>query len=341
MSSLITFLLFAAIAGVFLIVLILAASYYPVPQSHVVLVERFGRFHRTLRAGINFVLPFLDRVVNLSDWGQTANKAYRGRHVLMELAEQFTDTGSRPAATRDNAQVEVDASVYWQIIDPVRARYEVDRLPPSVADMALNVLRTAIGMVTLDQALSERTKINQYLLSNLTKSCDKWGVKIVRVEVQSIKPAGEGVGLAMVQEMAAERERRASILRAQGEKEAALLRAHAEKEASIVRAQGEAESIKIRTTAELERIQALGSQVGVAHALSAVLSWKYFETLSQMAKDPATKIFLPTTDSRSAWASGMLADLATGALHDGAGKRTPLSADSPAGASPQARQVSG
>ena len=195
-----------------LLLLLLIRSYYPVPQSHVVLIERFGQFNRKLKVGIHFVVPLIDQGVDLRDWGTGAKKVHRGKRVLMELAEQLTDTGSRPAATKDNVQVEVDASVYWQIIDPVRARYEVDRLPPSVSDMALNVLRTAIGLVTLDQALSERTKINQYLLTHLTKACDKWGVKVIRVEIQSLQPSGEGVWAARAQETAAERDRPASRL---------------------------------------------------------------------------------------------------------------------------------
>ncbi len=308
------FILLAVIAAVLLLVLLIR-SYYPVPQSHVVLIERFGQFHRTIKPGINFVLPAIDQVVDLGDWGNIANKVHRGKRVLMEMAEQFTNTEPRAAATKDNVQVEVDASVYWQIIDPVRARYEVDRLPDSVTDMALNVMRTAIGMVTLDQALSERTKINQYLLTHLTKACDKWGVKVIRVEIQSLEPSGEGVGAAMLQEMAAERERRAAILRAKGESEANVLTAQGEKEATIVRAQGEAEAIRIRTEAEIGRIQALAERVGEADALKTVLSWKYFETLTEMAKDPASKIFLPSNGQPAIGLGAIVADLVTTPEH--------------------------
>ena len=308
------FILLAVIAAVLLLVLLIR-SYYPVPQSHVVLIERFGQFHRTIKPGINFVLPLIDQVVDLGDWGTIANKVHRGKRVLMEMAEQFTNTEPRAAATKDNVQVEVDASVYWQIIDPVRARYEVDRLPDSVTDMALNVMRTAIGMVTLDQALSERTKINQYLLTHLTKACDKWGVKVIRVEIQSLEPSGEGVGAAMLQEMAAERERRAAILRAKGESEANVLTAQGEKEATIVRAQGEAEAIRIRTEAEIGRIQALAERVGEADALKTVLSWKYFETLTEMAKDPASKIFLPSNGQPAIGLGAIVADLVTTPEH--------------------------
>lgn len=307
--------LIAGVIGAVLLLVLLIRGYYPVPQSHVVLIERFGQFNRKLKPGINFVLPLIDQLVDLGDWGPDANKVHRGKPVLMELAEQFKDTGSRPAVTKDNVQVEADASVYWQIIDPVRARYEVDHLPSSVADMALNVMRTAIGMVTLDQALSERTKINQYLLTHLTKACDKWGVKIIRVEIQSLQPSGEGVGVAMVQEMAAERERRAVILRAKGEKEAKLLTAQGEKDATIVLAQGKAEAIRILTEAEMGRIQALAERLGEADALKAVLSWKYFETLTEMAKYPASKIFLPSNGQPAIGLGAMVADLVTTPEH--------------------------
>lgn len=302
-------ILFAVVIGAVLLLTLLIRSYYPVPQAHVVLIERFGQFHRKLEPGINFVLPIIDQPVDLVDWGKVANKERRGKRVLMELAEQLTDTGPRPAVTKDNVQLDVDASVYWQIIDPVRARYEVDRLPPSVTDMALNVLRTAIGMVSLDQALSERTKDNQYLLTHLTKACDKWGVKVIRVEIQSLQPSTEGVGDAMVQEMRAERGRRAAILNAKGESEANLLKAQGEKEAMIVLAQGKAEAIKIRTEAEMARIHALAERLGEADALKAVLSWKYFETLTEMAKDPASKIFLPSNGQPAIGLGAMVADL--------------------------------
>lgn len=295
------------IVAVLLAVACIAAAllficYYPVPQGHVVLIERFGQYQRTISSGINFLVPVIDKPRTFSDWGNVANKL----GVYMELSEQHTDTPSRQAMTKDNVEVEVDASIYWQIIDPMRARYEVDRLPAAITDMALNVLRTGVGSITLDQTLTERARLNQYLLAALTKAVDKWGTKVVRVEIQTIRASAGGAGEALIKEMSAERERRALILKATGEKEATILHATAEKEASVLRAQGDAASLLLRCEAEIERLRRI-QEVAGPDAIKIALAWKYMETLSVMAKDPALKVFLDSSTPMR----NMMADFAT------------------------------
>lgn len=293
------------------VIWVVVRGYFPVPQGHVVLIERFGQFHRKLKPGINFIIPGLDHPADLSDWKKTACKSYRGRPILIELSEQLSDTGPRSAATKDNVEVEVDASVYWQIMDPVPARYEVDHLAPSVIDMALNVLRTAIGIATLDQALSERTKIAQYMLEQLTKATNKWGVRVIRVEIQSLKPLGEHVGSAMAKEMSAERDRRAMVLLAKGESESTLLKAQANRDARLMEAQVEVQVAKLRAEAELARVERLAERFGDEQGLKTAMVLGYLETLTSMGKDPAAKIYLPSNGQLSTPLGAMLGDFLT------------------------------
>lgn len=296
MSTFFLVVLAIIVLGAVGLILWLVLSYLPVPQNHVVIVERFGRYNRTLASGPNFVFAPFEKPKLLRDWGTIAHK--EGKFI--ELSEQHTDTAPRPAMTKDNVEVEADASVYWQILDPVRARYEVDRLPAAILDMALNVLRTALGSITLEQALVERARLNQYLLTHLTKACDKWGTKVIRVEVQTLRPMAGGAGEALLKEMAAERERRAIILLATGEKEATILRASADQEASILRAKGDAQAMLVRMNAELERLSKLTEKLGAAAGLRAALALRYMETLSAIAKDPAQKMLF-ANDALPGW----------------------------------------
>ena len=150
---------------------------YTVPQSHCVVIERFGKFSRIQRAGIRFRVPLLEKIRLLETWSETANK----EGWIMELTEQQTDTPSRQCHTRDNVPITANASVYWRITDPRRALYEVDVLPQAVADIALNALRSNIGALDLDTVLSERQELNQRIAAQLSETAKKWGVLFTRV----------------------------------------------------------------------------------------------------------------------------------------------------------------
>ena len=130
---------------------------YSVPHSHAVLIERMGKFSKIQKEGMNFKLPFMESIKRVDYWGDTANK----KGYLIELTEQQTNTPSRQCQTKDNVTIEADAAVYWKIIDPVKAVYEVDVLPDSVSDLALNALRSNIGKLSLDEVLSERAKLHE------------------------------------------------------------------------------------------------------------------------------------------------------------------------------------
>ena len=145
------------------------ALIYTIPQNHVALVERFGKFSRVQRDGIVFKIPFIEKIKTLPSWGGTANK----RGFLIELSEQQSDTPSRQCQTIDNVTIEANASIYWKIVDPVKAVYEVDILPKSIADIALNALRANIGKLKLDQVLSERQNLNDRISAQLSETANK------------------------------------------------------------------------------------------------------------------------------------------------------------------------
>jgi regulator of protease activity HflC (stomatin/prohibitin superfamily) len=208
-----------------------------VRQSEVGLVERFGRFNRVLQPGINFIIPILETV------------------RIVDLREHVVDVPPQEVICKDNVVVVVDAVIYYQVIDPVKAIYNVSNYLIAIVKLAQTNLRAIIGEMELDETLSGRDVINAKLREELDKITDKWGVKITRVEIQRIDPPRE-IQEAMAKQMKAEREKRAMILLAEGKKEsqireaegekmAKILRAEAEKESKILIAQGQAEAMRL------------------------------------------------------------------------------------------------
>jgi len=197
------------------------ALIYTIPQNHVVLIKRFGKHSRVQTEGLRFKLPLIEGMKKVYEWDGVANK---GGHFI-ELSEQQTDTPSRQCQTLDNVTIDANASIYWRIIDPVKAIYDIDILPKSIADIALNALRANIGKIKLDQVLSERQSLNQKIAAQLTETASKWGISFTRVEIQEINYSSE-TAEAMMQEMTAERKKRALMAEAEGEAKAEVTRAN-------------------------------------------------------------------------------------------------------------------
>lgn len=263
---------------------------YTIPQSHCVILERFGKFTRIQSQGLRFRIPIVETIRRVDTWGPTANK----HGFLIELTEQQTDTPPRQCHTKDNVPVTANASVYWRITDPRRALYEVDVLPLAVADIALNALRSNIGTLELDAVLSERARLNERIAAQLSETAKKWGLIFTRVEIQELT-TDEKVAASMVKQMDAERRRRAIVAEAEGQAEAAVKVAEAEKQSAILRAEGEAiAKVKI-AEAESFYLKQLREQVGEADAVRIVIAQKYLAGFEIITKHASNKVFLPNS----------------------------------------------
>ncbi|MDZ7370616.1 MAG: SPFH/Band 7/PHB domain protein [candidate division KSB1 bacterium] len=253
------------------------------------LVERLGKYQRTVDSGLNLIVPFIESLKKV------------------DMREQVVDIPPQAVITKDNVVVEVDAVIYYEVTDPVRVTYNVANFYLAATKLAQTNLRNLIGDMALDESLTSREKINSQLRQILDDATDKWGVRVTRVELQKIEPPKD-VTEAMHRQMKAERERRATILEAEGQKSAAILTAEGSRQAAILKAEGEAEAIK--KVAEAERFKRITLAQGEAEAITTVykaihdgnptndlIAVKYLETLQQVAQGQATKIFMPLESS--------------------------------------------
>ena len=264
---------------------------YVVPQSHCVVLERFGKFSRIQEQGLKFRIPMFEQIHRVGGtWGKAANK----RGYIIELTEQQTDTPARQCHTKDNVPVKANASIYWRITDPRRALYEVDILPASISDIALNALRSNIGTLDLDTVLSERAQLNESIASQLSETAKKWGIVFTRVEIQELA-TDKTVATSMIRQMDAERGRRAVVAEAEGQAEAAVTVAKAERQAAILRAEGEAIAKATIAEAESFYLKRLKEQVGEAEAAQIVIAQKYISGFETITKGPTDKVFLPNS----------------------------------------------
>ena len=274
-----------------------------VPQSSVLLIERFGRFHRVAASGLNIIVPFFESARAVY-WTNT-----RPGITSIDLREQFIDLPPQSVITRDNVMVNVDSVVYWQITDPVKATYEVNDLVGSIVQLTFTGMRSVIGKLDLDHTLSSRDQINNELRVILDEATDKWGVKVTRVDIKNITPP-EDVRITMEKQMTAERNRRALVLQAEGDKQAAIARAEGEKQAAITRAEGEKSSAILQAegaaqarltaaSAEAQAINQIGQIIGnPADTAQYLITARYIESLRDMTRTQNSKvIFMPMETS--------------------------------------------
>ena len=254
-----------------------------IPQSRAYVIERLGAYHRTLQTGLNFVIPFIERVAN-----------------NVSLKEIVKDFAPQPVITKDNVTMQIDTVVYFSITDPKLYTYGIENPVNAIENLTATTLRNIIGDLELDETLTSRDVINTSMRSILDEATDPWGVKVHRVEVKNILPPKD-IQESMEKQMRAERERRESILKAEGEKKAAILIAEGEKESTILRADAEKEA-KIRA-AEGEAEAIIKIQHATAQGLrllksaemdDAVLKLKSYEAMVEVANGNATKIIVPS-----------------------------------------------
>jgi regulator of protease activity HflC (stomatin/prohibitin superfamily) len=235
---------------------LLVRSVYLVPQAEAVIVERLGRYDRTLTAGIHFLVPFVDSPHYVT-WTYLLSAPDRKYHRYLktfcriDLRECVYDFPKQNVITKDNVMMEVNALLYYLITDPKRAIYELVNVPEAIEKLTQTTLRNVIGSLDLDESLVSRDAINEKLRIILDEATDKWGVKITRVELQEVNPPHD-IRIAMEKQMRAERDRRAVILESEGLKQAAILKAEGQRESAILHARGVAESRVIESRGEAE-----------------------------------------------------------------------------------------
>lgn len=279
-----TVTVFLVVATVFMVIMVLSAARVIRPFERG-LVERLGKFNRILEPGLNMIFPIFDTVAKVDM-----------REVVLDVPPQLV-------ITKDNVGVEVDAVVYAQVTDPVRARYEISNYILAATKLAQTNLRNVIGELDLDACLSSRDSINAQLRDVLDQATDKWGVKVNRVELQRIDPPRD-ITEAMSRQMKAEREKRATILEAEGSRQAQIARSEGSRQSQILEAEGFAEGVKKKADAEKyrqvtvaqgegEAIQTVFDAIHKGNPDEKLITLKYLEMLPRLAQGDSNKIFLP------------------------------------------------
>ena len=308
---------YVLIAIIVLVAIFVKMALVIIPQSETKIIERLGRYYATLKPGINIIIPFIDRA-------KAIVTMQHGRYVYtntIDLREQVFDFARQNVITKDNIQMEINALLYFQIMDPFKAVYEINNLPNAIEKLTQTTLRNIIGELELDQTLTSRDTINTKLRAVLDDTTNKWGIKVNRVELQDIMPP-ESVLTAMEKQMQAERNKRAAILTSEGDKQSQILqsegdkmaminRAEAQKQQEILRAEGEAQARIRKAEAEAVAIEKITEAVGKSsNPANYLLAQKYIQMMEELAKGDKTKtVYLPYEATNVMGAIGGIKDL--------------------------------
>ena len=308
------------IALIVLVLILVKKSLVIIPQSETKIIERLGKYYATLKPGINVIIPFVDRAKTIVAY---SNGRYFYTNTI-DLREQVYDFDKQNVITKDNVQTQINALLYFQIVEPERAVYEINNLPNAIEKLTQTTLRNIIGELELDETLTSRDTINTKLRAVLDDATNKWGVKVNRVELQDITPPAS-VLQAMEKQMQAERNKRATILTSEGEKEkqrllsegekaAIVNKAEAAKQQAILNAEGEATARIRKAEAEAIAIQKITEAVGQStNPANYLLAQKYIQMMQEVAQGKDNKVvYLPYEATNLMGAIGGIKDLFKG-----------------------------
>ncbi|MEV6491290.1 SPFH domain-containing protein [Actinoplanes sp. NPDC051633] len=312
-----------AVIGVLIFVIALFAvitlirSVRIVPQQRMDVVERLGKYKRTLSPGLNLLVPFVDAV-----------------RTKVDMREQVVSFPPQPVITSDNLVVSIDTVLYFKVVDPVRATYEISNFLQAIEQLTVTTLRNVIGSLDLERALTSREEINRHLSSVLDETTGRWGIKVTRVEIKAIEPP-PSIRDSMEKQMRAERERRATILNAEGHKQANILTAEGEKQAAVLKADGDRQARILQAEGQAKAIRTVFDAIHTSNPSQKVLAYQYLQALPQIANGTANKVWIVPAELTKALdglggalggLANMVGDKPTEAVDSGAVEREAVAA---------------
>jgi regulator of protease activity HflC (stomatin/prohibitin superfamily) len=274
LSGIDVFLIVLVIGIVLLVVITLSKSVRVVQQQRMDVVERLGRYQRTLKPGLNLLMPYLDKV-----------------RSKVDMREQVVSFPPQPVITSDNLVVSIDTVLYFKVVDPVRATYEIANFLQAIEQLTVTTLRNVIGSLDLERALTSREDINRHLSGVLDETTGRWGIKVTRVEIKAIEPPAS-IRDSMEKQMRAERDRRATILTAEGHKQSQILTAEGEKQSAVLRADGDRQARILQADGQAKAISTVFSAIHAANPDSKVMAYQYLQALPQIAAGASNKIWI-------------------------------------------------
>ncbi|HXY80979.1 MAG TPA: SPFH domain-containing protein [Gaiellaceae bacterium] len=257
-----------------LVLAVLARTIRIVPQARAGVIERLGRYHRTLNPGLAIVVPFIDRL-----------------RPLIDLREQVVSFPPQPVITEDNLVVNIDTVIYFQVNDPKSATYEIANYIQAIEQLTVTTLRNVIGGMALESTLTSRDEINGQLRGVLDEATGKWGIRVNRVELKAIDPPGS-IKDSMEKQMRADREKRATILQAEGQKQSAILTAEGEKQAAVLRAEGQRQATILQAEGQAKAIDTVFSAIHQGNPDPQLLAYQYLQALPLIAQGESNKVWI-------------------------------------------------
>ena len=267
-------LTFVMVVLIIFVIIVLVRSVRIIPQARAGVVERLGKYQRTLNPGLTLLIPFVDRLL-----------------PLLDLREQVVSFPPQPVITEDNLVVSIDTVVYFQVTDPRAATYEIANYIQAVEQLTTTTLRNVVGGLNLEEALTSRDQINGQLRGVLDEATGRWGIRVSRVELKAIDPP-HSIQDSMEKQMRAERDRRAAILTAEGTKQSAILTAEGQRQAAILKAEGEAKAAILRADGESQAIQKVFDAIHKGNPDQKLLAYQYLQTLPKLADGSANKLWI-------------------------------------------------
>ncbi|HWL60342.1 MAG TPA: SPFH domain-containing protein [Microbacteriaceae bacterium] len=261
------------VIGIFVLT-VLIRSIRIIPQAYVGIVERLGRYNKTLQPGLNLLVPFIDRL-----------------RPLVDMREQVVSFPPQPVITEDNLVVSIDTVIFFQVTDARAATYEIANYIAAVEQLTTTTLRNVVGGIDLEEALTSRDQINGQLRAVLDEATGKWGIRVGRVELKAIDPP-QSIQASMEQQMRAERDRRAVILTAEGSKQSQILEAEGRRQAEILKAEGESQAAVLRAQGEAQAIQTVFGAIHEGNPDEKLLAYQYLQTLPKLAEGDANKLWI-------------------------------------------------